>query len=181
MYGPKHCSDLGLRVARCGGLAGAHSDNSCQVAVTLLILTVDFLQLQKHLHDVVLMPKKEELSFSSIDACLPVPCSPSSCLLSLNRNGCESFNRLSIANPKRPNAMKAQIKRLPEPSRSLPRLARRRLQARKIFRYATKYQDHISRKVQLSSRLKSFESSVGLSRKAFRLGKFVQHINALRN
>ncbi|XP_018493604.1 peroxisomal membrane protein 11A [Raphanus sativus] len=32
----------------------------------------------------------------------------------------------------------------------------------------------------LTHRLKSFESSVGLSRKAFRLGKFVQDINALR-
>jgi hypothetical protein len=31
-----------------------------------------------------------------------------------------------------------------------------------------------------SARLKSFESSVGLSRKAFRLGKFVQSVNALR-
>ncbi|KAJ0229424.1 hypothetical protein HA466_0316830 [Hirschfeldia incana] len=32
----------------------------------------------------------------------------------------------------------------------------------------------------LTHRLKSFESSVGVSRKAFRLGKFVQDINALR-
>ncbi|KAK7321742.1 hypothetical protein VNO77_32644 [Canavalia gladiata] len=32
----------------------------------------------------------------------------------------------------------------------------------------------------LSLRLKSFESSVGVSRKAFRLGKFVQDLNALR-
>ncbi|XP_051181632.1 peroxisomal membrane protein 11-3 [Lolium perenne] len=31
-----------------------------------------------------------------------------------------------------------------------------------------------------SARLKSFESSVGLSRKAFRLGKFVQDVNAFR-
>ena len=31
-----------------------------------------------------------------------------------------------------------------------------------------------------AARLKSFESSVGLSRKAFRLGKFVQSLNALR-
>ncbi|XP_052146397.1 peroxisomal membrane protein 11-2 [Oryza glaberrima] len=31
-----------------------------------------------------------------------------------------------------------------------------------------------------TARLRSFESSVGLSRKAFRLGKFVQSINALR-
>ncbi|XP_006651300.2 peroxisomal membrane protein 11-3 [Oryza brachyantha] len=31
-----------------------------------------------------------------------------------------------------------------------------------------------------SARLKPFESSVGLSRKAFRLGKFVQNVNALR-
>jgi hypothetical protein len=31
-----------------------------------------------------------------------------------------------------------------------------------------------------SARLKSFESSVGLSRKAFHLGKFVQSVNALR-
>ncbi|KEH40100.1 putative peroxisomal biogenesis factor 11 [Medicago truncatula] len=33
----------------------------------------------------------------------------------------------------------------------------------------------------LTHRLKSFESSVGVSRKAFRLGKFVQDLNALRN
>lgn len=32
----------------------------------------------------------------------------------------------------------------------------------------------------LSHRLKSFESSVGVSRKAFRLGKFVQDLNALK-
>ncbi|RZR72184.1 hypothetical protein BHM03_00011112 [Ensete ventricosum] len=32
----------------------------------------------------------------------------------------------------------------------------------------------------LAPRLKAFESSVGLSRKAFRLGKFVQDLNALR-
>ncbi|WOL15997.1 hypothetical protein Cni_G24779 [Canna indica] len=32
----------------------------------------------------------------------------------------------------------------------------------------------------LAPRLKSFESSLGLSRKAFRLGKFVQDLNALR-
>ena len=32
----------------------------------------------------------------------------------------------------------------------------------------------------VSARLKSFESSLGLSRKAFRLGKFVQDVNALR-
>ena len=33
----------------------------------------------------------------------------------------------------------------------------------------------------LTRRLKSFESSVGLSRKAFRLGKFIQDVNALRS
>lgn len=33
----------------------------------------------------------------------------------------------------------------------------------------------------LAARLKSFESSVGVSRKAFRLGKFVQDVNALRS
>ncbi|KAJ0979888.1 hypothetical protein J5N97_015362 [Dioscorea zingiberensis] len=33
----------------------------------------------------------------------------------------------------------------------------------------------------LAPRLKSFEASVGLSRKAFRLGKFVQDVNALRS
>ncbi|KAK7310449.1 hypothetical protein RJT34_07985 [Clitoria ternatea] len=33
----------------------------------------------------------------------------------------------------------------------------------------------------LSHRLKTFESSVGVSRKAFRLGKFVQDLNAFRN
>lgn len=34
---------------------------------------------------------------------------------------------------------------------------------------------------ELAPRVKSFESSVGLSRKAFRLGKFVQDVNALRS
>lgn len=54
----------------------------------------------------------------------------------------------------------------------------------KISRYATKIilsssvlPDHA---LPLTRRLKSFESSVGLSRKAFRLGKFIQNINALR-
>ncbi|TKY57740.1 Peroxisomal membrane protein 11A [Spatholobus suberectus] len=55
----------------------------------------------------------------------------------------------------------------------------------KISRYATKlilassllHSSHPT----LSLRLKSFESSVGVSRKAFRLGKFVQDLNALRN
>ncbi|KAL8166059.1 hypothetical protein V2J09_007558 [Rumex salicifolius] len=52
----------------------------------------------------------------------------------------------------------------------------------KISRYASKIilaspalSDH-----PLRRRLKSFESSVGVSRKAFRLGKFVQNVNALR-
>ncbi|XWS21092.1 hypothetical protein CRYUN_Cryun30bG0025600 [Craigia yunnanensis] len=54
----------------------------------------------------------------------------------------------------------------------------------KISRYATKIILASSVRpetVQLTRRLKSFESSVGLSRKAFRLGKFVQDVNALRN
>ncbi|GAB4852052.1 Peroxisomal membrane protein 11A [Ancistrocladus abbreviatus] len=53
----------------------------------------------------------------------------------------------------------------------------------KISRYATKIllsSSVLPENLPLSSRLKSFESSVGLSRKAFRLGKFVQDINALR-
>lgn len=52
----------------------------------------------------------------------------------------------------------------------------------KISRYAAKIVlasslDHLQ---PLASRLQSFESSVGISRKAFRLGKFVQDVNALR-
>lgn len=52
----------------------------------------------------------------------------------------------------------------------------------KISRYAVKIALSSSLLPQTSPlhpRLKSFESSVGLSRKAFRLGKFVQDLNAL--
>ncbi|XVE69930.1 hypothetical protein DITRI_Ditri10aG0031000 [Diplodiscus trichospermus] len=54
----------------------------------------------------------------------------------------------------------------------------------KISRYATKIilaSSVVPETVLLSRRLKSFESSVGVSRKAFRLGKFVQDVNALRS
>ncbi|XP_059636958.1 peroxisomal membrane protein 11A [Cornus florida] len=54
----------------------------------------------------------------------------------------------------------------------------------KISRYATKIilaSAVLPETLTLTPRLKSFESSVGLSRKAFRLGKFVQDLNALRN
>ncbi|KAK6245363.1 hypothetical protein SCA6_008453 [Theobroma cacao] len=54
----------------------------------------------------------------------------------------------------------------------------------KISRYATKIilaSSVLPETVPLTRQLKSFESSVGLSRKAFRLGKFVQDVNALRN
>ena len=55
----------------------------------------------------------------------------------------------------------------------------------KISRYATKLilassLLQSSNNPTLYHRLKSFESSVGVSRKAFRLGKFVQDLNALR-
>ncbi|KAF5740751.1 Peroxin 11A isoform 1 [Tripterygium wilfordii] len=54
----------------------------------------------------------------------------------------------------------------------------------KISRYATKIilaSSALPENLPLTRRLKSFESSVGVSRKAFRLGKFVQDINALRS
>lgn len=54
----------------------------------------------------------------------------------------------------------------------------------KISRYATKIilaSSALPETLTLTHRLKSFESSVGLSRKAFRLGKFVQDVNALGN
>lgn len=54
----------------------------------------------------------------------------------------------------------------------------------KISRYATKIilaSSLLPETLPLNRRLKSFESSVGVSRKAFRLGKFVQDVNALRN
>ncbi|XAR61793.1 hypothetical protein NMG60_11016311 [Bertholletia excelsa] len=54
----------------------------------------------------------------------------------------------------------------------------------KISRYATKIilaSSAVPETLPLHRRLKSFESSVGASRKAFRLGKFVQDVNALRN
>ncbi|KFK29076.1 hypothetical protein AALP_AA7G085700 [Arabis alpina] len=54
----------------------------------------------------------------------------------------------------------------------------------KISRYATKIILSTSlipeTSQSLTTRLKTFESNVGISRKAFRLGKFVQDINALR-
>ncbi|GAB2267350.1 Peroxisomal membrane protein 11A [Dionaea muscipula] len=53
----------------------------------------------------------------------------------------------------------------------------------KVSRYATKIilsSSVVPETLPLSRRLKSFESSVGISRKAFRLGKFVQDVNALR-
>ncbi|KAI6688892.1 hypothetical protein NL676_025720 [Syzygium grande] len=56
--------------------------------------------------------------------------------------------------------------------------------ALKISRYAAKIALSSSllpeAALPLRRRLRSFESSVGLSRKAFRLGKFVQDVNALR-
>ena len=54
----------------------------------------------------------------------------------------------------------------------------------KISRYATKIilaSSIVPEDLALNRQLKSFESSVGVSRKAFRLGKFVQDLNALRN
>ncbi|KAK4722877.1 hypothetical protein R3W88_013110 [Solanum pinnatisectum] len=54
----------------------------------------------------------------------------------------------------------------------------------KISRYASKIilaSSVIPESLPFSLRLKSFESSVGVSRKAFRLGKFVQDVNALRS
>ncbi|XP_057793934.1 peroxisomal membrane protein 11A [Salvia miltiorrhiza] len=53
----------------------------------------------------------------------------------------------------------------------------------KISRYAAKIalaSSLLRHQKPLAARLKSFESSVGVSRKAFRLGKFVQDVNALR-
>ncbi|XP_027329865.1 peroxisomal membrane protein 11A [Abrus precatorius] len=54
----------------------------------------------------------------------------------------------------------------------------------KISRYTTKLilaSSLFHSNPTLSHHLKSFESSVGVSRKAFRLGKFVQDLNALRS
>ncbi|XP_044510047.1 peroxisomal membrane protein 11A-like [Mangifera indica] len=54
----------------------------------------------------------------------------------------------------------------------------------KISRYASKIilaSSVLPETLTLTGRLKSFEASVGLSRKAFRLGKFIQDVNALRN
>lgn len=52
----------------------------------------------------------------------------------------------------------------------------------KISRYAAKIALASSLPPEtLKPRLKSFESSVGLSRKAFRLGKFIQDVNALHS
>lgn len=54
----------------------------------------------------------------------------------------------------------------------------------KISRYASKLiisSSVLPQSHPLTRRLKSFESSVGLSRKAFRLGKFIQDVNALRS
>lgn len=54
----------------------------------------------------------------------------------------------------------------------------------KISRYASKIilaSSVLPADSVVTRRLKSFESSVGLSRKAFRLGKFIQDVNALRS
>ncbi|KAK6938795.1 Peroxisomal biogenesis factor 11 [Dillenia turbinata] len=54
----------------------------------------------------------------------------------------------------------------------------------KISRYASKIilaSSLLPQSQPLYLKLKSFESSVGVSRKAFRLGKFVQDLNAFRN
>ncbi|KAM2724447.1 hypothetical protein EV1_027268 [Malus domestica] len=54
----------------------------------------------------------------------------------------------------------------------------------KISRYVTKIvfaSLALPETLPLTQRLKSFESSVSVSHKAFRLGKFVQNINALRS
>ncbi|KAL9994577.1 putative peroxisomal biogenesis factor 11 [Helianthus debilis subsp. tardiflorus] len=54
----------------------------------------------------------------------------------------------------------------------------------KISRYATKIilsSDLVPATHPFHRRLKTFESNVGLSRKAFRLGKFIQDINSLRS
>ncbi|ERN15882.1 hypothetical protein AMTRI_Chr07g76560 [Amborella trichopoda] len=53
----------------------------------------------------------------------------------------------------------------------------------KISRYASKIvisSAILPENSPLNQRLKSFESSVGVSRKAFRLGKFIQDLNALK-
>jgi hypothetical protein len=55
----------------------------------------------------------------------------------------------------------------------------------KILRYSSKVYLASPLLVQLSApdvpkKVKNFESSVGTSRKAFRLGKFIQDVNALR-
>ncbi|XP_074365733.1 peroxisomal membrane protein 11A [Apium graveolens] len=54
----------------------------------------------------------------------------------------------------------------------------------KISRYAAKLilsSSSLPLSPSQKTHLKSFESSVGLSRKAFRLGKFIQDVNSLRN
>ncbi|KAM1262318.1 hypothetical protein ACFX2G_028071 [Malus domestica] len=54
----------------------------------------------------------------------------------------------------------------------------------KISRYVTKIvfaSPALPETLPLTQRLKSFESSVSVSHKAFRLGKFVQNVNALRS
>ncbi|KAI3785543.1 hypothetical protein L1987_44662 [Smallanthus sonchifolius] len=73
---------------------------------------------------------------------------------------------------------------LPHPPGSLPRQTRRRRQDPQNL--SLRHQNHpILRRHTpthpLHRRLKTFESSVGLSRKAFRLGKFIQDINSFRS
>ncbi len=56
--------------------------------------------------------------------------------------------------------------------------------ALKILRYTTKLllESPLAPRApsELSRKLKDFEASVGTSRKAFRLGKFIQNVNALK-
>lgn len=53
----------------------------------------------------------------------------------------------------------------------------------KITRYATKIilSSNISKHPSIHTRLKTFETNVGISRKAFRIGKFIQDVNSLRS
>ncbi|KAE8656572.1 Peroxisomal membrane protein 11-3 [Hibiscus syriacus] len=104
---------------------------------------------------------------------------PSDCLLSLNRHGFESFHRCPSQSQSKPkekdflNHIETYLAKRDGVDKLL-----------KISRYATKIilaSSLLPEAVPLSRQLKSFESSVGLSRKAFRLGKFVQDVNALRN
>ncbi|KDP38472.1 hypothetical protein JCGZ_04397 [Jatropha curcas] len=124
--------------------------------------------------------------------CWQLLCSTSSVLLSLSLSRQLMDSKTSTtANPSQKPTITPPILQAPTKDRDFLNRLEAYLAKRdgvdkllKISRYASKIilaSSALPESLILTQRLKSFESSVGLSRKAFRVGKFVQDVNALRN